>query len=50
MGTPAQRYLPPHIFWPAISNKRFLSLENDEVTFGYTEARSGQRITCHREP
>jgi hypothetical protein len=45
-GAGALKYLAPYIFRVAISNKRILQLENDEVTFGYTDARSGQRRTC----
>jgi hypothetical protein len=45
-GAAALKYLAPYIFRVAISNKRILQLENDEVTFGYTDARSGQRKTC----
>ena len=45
-GVAALKYLAPYIFRVAISNKRILQLENDEVTFGYTDGRSGQRKTC----
>jgi hypothetical protein len=45
-GAAALKYLAPYIFRVAISNRRILSLEGDEVTFGYTEAGSGQRRTC----
>jgi ribosomal protein L37AE/L43A len=45
-GAHALKYLAPYIFRVAISNKRILQLENDEVTFGYTDGRSGQRKTC----
>jgi Putative transposase/Transposase zinc-binding domain len=45
-GAAALKYLAPYIFRVAISNRRILSLEGDEVTFGYTDARSGQRKTC----
>ena len=45
-GAAALKYLAPYIFRVAISNKRILQLENDEVTFGYTDGRSGQRKTC----
>jgi hypothetical protein len=40
------KYLAQYIFRVAISNRRILSLEDDQVTFGYTDARSGQRKTC----
>jgi hypothetical protein len=45
-GAAALKYLAPYIFRVAISNKRILQLENDAVTFGYTDGRSGQRKTC----
>jgi hypothetical protein len=45
-GAGALKYLAPYIFRVAISNKRILQVENDEVTFGYTDGRSGQRKTC----
>ena len=45
-GAAALKYLAPYIFRVAISNRRILSLEGDQVTFGYTDARSGQRKTC----
>ena len=45
-GAHALKYLAPYIFRVAISNRRILSLENDQVTFGYTDGRSGQRKTC----
>ncbi len=45
-GTHALKYLAPYIFRVAISNRRILSLEDDQVTFGYTDGRSGQRRTC----
>ena len=45
-GARALRYLAPYIFRVAISNRRILSLANYQVTFGYTDGRSGQRKTC----
>jgi len=45
-GAAALKYLAPYIFRVAISNRRILSLEGDQVTFGYTDARSGQRKTA----
>jgi hypothetical protein len=45
-GAGALKYLAPYIFRVAISNRRILSLEDDQVTFGYTDARSAQRKTC----
>jgi hypothetical protein len=45
-GSRALKYLAPYIFRVAISNRRILSLDDDQVTFGYTDGRSGQRKTC----
>jgi len=45
-GARALKYLAPYVFRVAISNRRILSLEDDQVTFSYTDARSGQRKTC----
>ena len=45
-GAAALKYLAPYIFRVAISNRRILALEGDQVTFGYTDGRSGQRKTC----
>jgi len=45
-GAHALKYLAPYIFRVAISNRRILSLDDDQVTFGYTDGRSGQRRTC----
>jgi hypothetical protein len=45
-GAHALKYLAPYIFRVAISNRRILSLDNDQVTFGYTDGQSGQRKTC----
>jgi Putative transposase/Transposase zinc-binding domain len=45
-GAGALKYLAPYVFRVAISNRRILSLEDDRVTFGYTESGSGQRKTC----
>jgi hypothetical protein len=45
-GAGALKYLAPYVFRVAISNRRILSLEDGEVTFGYTESGSGQRKTC----
>jgi hypothetical protein len=45
-GIGALKYLAPYIFRVALSNRRILSLEDDQVTFGYTESGSGQRKTC----
>jgi len=45
-GVPALKYLAPYVFQVAISNKRIVSLENDQVSFIYTDARTRQRHTC----
>ena len=45
-GTAALKYLAPYIFRVALSNRRILGVENDQITFGYTDGRSGQRKTC----
>jgi hypothetical protein len=45
-GAPALKYLAPYVFQVAISNKRIVSLENDQVSFIYTDARTRQRQTC----
>jgi hypothetical protein len=45
-GSRALKYLAPYIFRVAISNRRILGLDNDEVTFGYTDGQTGQRKTC----
>ena len=42
----ALNYLAPHIFRAAISNRRILSPGDDQMTIGYTDARSGRRKTC----
>ena len=45
-GIAALKYLAPYIFRVALSNRRILGGENDRVTFGFTDGRSGQRKTC----
>ena len=45
-GAPALKYLAPYVFQVAISNRRIVSLENDQVSFVYTDARTHQRHTC----
>jgi len=45
-GAPALKYLAPYVFQVAISNRRIVSLENDQVSFVYTDARTRQRQTC----
>ena len=48
-GAPALKYLAPYVFQVAISNERIVSLENDQVSFVYTDARTRQRHTCTLE-
>jgi hypothetical protein len=45
-GQTALKYLAPYIFRVALSNRRLVKLENDQVTFRYTEAVSGQTRYC----
>jgi hypothetical protein len=45
-GQAALKYLAPYIFRVAISNRRLVKLENDQVTFRYTDAASGQTKFC----
>jgi hypothetical protein len=45
-GQAAFKYLAPYIFRVAISNKRLLKLENDQVTFAYRRGDSGQHKTA----
>lgn len=45
-GAPALKYLAPYVFQVAISNRRIVSLEHDQVSFVYTDARTRQRHTC----
>jgi hypothetical protein len=39
------KYLAPYILRVAISNRCIVSLEDEQVTFGYIDARNGQRKT-----
>ena len=48
-GAPALKYLAPYVFQVAISNRRIVSLENDQVSFVYTDPRTHQRHTCTLE-
>jgi hypothetical protein len=45
-GLPALKYLAPYIFRVAISNKRLLKLEADQVTFQYRASDTGQSKLC----
>jgi hypothetical protein len=42
----ALKYLAPYIFRVALSNRRLVQLANDQVTFRYKDARSGQSKFC----
>jgi hypothetical protein len=45
-GQTALKYLAPYIFRVALSNRRLVQLANDQVTFRYKDARSGQSKFC----
>jgi hypothetical protein len=45
-GETAFKYLAPYIFRVAISNRRILKLENDQVTFRYRATGTGQPKLC----
>ena len=45
-GRTALKYLAPYIFRVAISNRRLVKLENDQVTFRYRASDSGQLKLC----
>jgi hypothetical protein len=45
-GQTALKYLAPYIFRVALSNRRLVRLEHDQVTFRYKDARSGQSKLC----
>jgi hypothetical protein len=45
-GETALKYLAPYIFRVALSNRRLVKVEHDQVTFRYTEAASGQTKFC----
>ena len=45
-GGTALKYLAPYIFRVALSNRRLVKLEHDQVTFRYTDAASGQTRFC----
>ena len=44
-GAAAFKYLAPYVFRVAISNRRILCLENGQVTFSYTDGKTGQQKT-----
>jgi hypothetical protein len=45
-GRTALKYLAPYIFRVAISNRRLVKLENDQVTFRYRTSDTGQNKLC----
>ena len=45
-GETALKYLAPYIFRVALSNKRLVKLEHDQVTFRYQESRSRKTRYC----
>jgi uncharacterized C2H2 Zn-finger protein len=45
-GQTALKYLAPYIFRVALSNRRLVKVENDQVTFRYQEAKTGQTKFC----
>lgn len=45
-GRTALKYLAPYVFRVAISNRRLVKLENDQVTFRYHATDTGQLKLC----
>ena len=45
-GCTALKYLAPYVFRVAISNRRLVKLENDQVTFRYRATDTGQLKLC----
>jgi hypothetical protein len=45
-GRTALKYLAPYVFRVAISNRRLVKLENDQVTFRYRSTDTGQFRLC----
>jgi len=45
-GLPVLKYLAPYIFRVAISNKRILNLENEQISFRYQDTDTGQERVC----
>ena len=45
-GRTALKYLAPYVFRVAISNRRLVKLENDQVTFRYYATDTGQLKLC----
>jgi len=45
-GRTARKYLAPYVFRVAISNRRLVKMENDQVTFRYRTSDTGQLRLC----
>jgi hypothetical protein len=45
-GRTALKYLAPYVFRVAVSNRRLVKLENDQVTFRYRATDTGQLKLC----
>jgi hypothetical protein len=45
-GETALKYLAPYVFRVALSNRRIVKLENDQVTFTYKDSDSGKTKHC----
>jgi Putative transposase/Transposase zinc-binding domain len=45
-GQTALKYLAPYIFRVALSNRRLVKMDNGQVTFRYTQAKTGQTKFC----
>jgi hypothetical protein len=45
-GRTALKYLAPYVFRVAISNRRLVKLENDQVTFHYRATDTGESKLC----
>jgi hypothetical protein len=45
-GRTALKYLAPYVFRVAISNRRLVKLENNQVTFSYRSSDTGQNKFC----
>jgi hypothetical protein len=45
-GETALKYLAPYVFRVALSNRRLVKLENDQVTFTYKDGDSGKTKHC----
>jgi hypothetical protein len=45
-GRTALKYLAPYVFRVAISNRRLVKLENNQVTFRYRSSSTGQTTFC----